>query len=149
MCDEIAYPYRETRRTSRKERRCSECLRPIDKGEQYIDVGAMWDHRWYSYDFCLFCQALREVLAEEWDECIPLGGLDDLIADCIDLEEADIPLLLTFFPNIRPESWWAEVVARQHRPFFPLSLEDVARQEREMAEQRRFEHMARTMGGEP
>lgn len=50
---------------ARKPHRCSECARPIEKGEQYVCTRGMWDGNISVYKRCAHCEVLREWLAAE------------------------------------------------------------------------------------
>lgn len=76
----IEYPqaYREKRRKSRKEHKCSECLGKITVGEIYLYISGIWDSEPASYKQCFDCESLiKEINStrKDYDEKVYLTGL--------------------------------------------------------------------------
>lgn len=61
-------------RTSRKTRKCCECLDVIKIGEKYERIVGYLDEL-QVFVTCLFCAAEYARLASEADYCVPKGGL--------------------------------------------------------------------------
>ena len=79
-CDDVSTIWNEKRVVARKEHVCYECGEKIEKGDEYVRIGSLFDGRWDTYKICEYCDhdwgVLRKLgycqlvggLAETWDE---------------------------------------------------------------------------------
>lgn len=67
--------YHAQRPLARKEYRCSECTRGIHQGERYERVDAVFEGRWSHYRTCVYCLAVRDLMACSDCFCWAHGGL--------------------------------------------------------------------------
>ena len=86
MCfiyDDYADVYDVTTPKARKEHKCTECNKPIEKGSVYHRVKMLFEGNWDVFKLCQFCQDLREAVykkerkegCDETESWIPLGCL--------------------------------------------------------------------------
>lgn len=61
-CDEFSIVLREEQRKARKEHKCMECFRTINKGEKYLNEGTLFDGRKSTHKTCSHCQVVRKWL---------------------------------------------------------------------------------------
>ena len=89
MCD-YDYPtvHQSKRIIARKDHNCDECARGIRKGERYEKVDALFDGKWEHYKTCVYCLAVRDLMADSMDcFCWHHEGLWENIADEFDYGE--------------------------------------------------------------
>ncbi|GAA6622864.1 hypothetical protein [Scytonema sp. NUACC26] len=82
MCDyEHPKVWNEVERVSRKQHKCSECDRQINKGTKYWYISGLWFDKWETYKMCIDCHKIHNKCREKMDCGAPMGGL---IQECID-----------------------------------------------------------------
>lgn len=66
--DDAATVYNDDIVVARKEHRCTECRKPIVKGEKYELAKGCWDGSWSTFKTCLLCVEIRNRFAcqEGW-----------------------------------------------------------------------------------
>jgi hypothetical protein len=84
MCCELPQCITEAKPVARKQHRCCECQRAIEKGEQYSRVSGIWDCQPARFKTCLDCKALRTEADENVqynDERTPFGYLHETLKE--------------------------------------------------------------------
>lgn len=75
MCDyEMPAVYAEEKRKARKEHKCFECRKIINKGDTYYHHSGCWDGSFSHYKYCERCNKDRHDLADD-DGCLPPFGM--------------------------------------------------------------------------
>ena len=79
MCDcESPQAFRQYMRVARKQHKCCECCKPIERGQQYEYTSGVWDGRGDSFKTCLSCVRIRaecEANGSRWEYyCTPCFG---------------------------------------------------------------------------
>lgn len=75
---ELATVFVEKMKTSRKERRCDECIRAIQKGERYMSIRGLQDGIWWTSQHCEHCAMVAAWLKEECGGYLTRGLEEDL-----------------------------------------------------------------------
>ena len=71
---------------ARREHKCCECDRVIERGEEHEHVRGLWEGYWESYRTCLGCMRLRDDLCRR-GYCF--GGLAQVVLDCLGVNIID------------------------------------------------------------
>lgn len=85
---DVAKVYRTSQPVARKQHKCYECGHPINQGECYYRVDALWDE-WTVLATCQRCQKRREAVhleelnrgCTEWEAWPPHGYLHEALGD--------------------------------------------------------------------
>jgi hypothetical protein len=76
--------YHEKIVKGRKDHRCYECSKTIEKGEYHHCIKGKWEGCFNEYRICLECEAILNEIKSFYENtciCLPFGSLSQLIRD--------------------------------------------------------------------
>ena len=80
-------------RKARKEHRCCECYRTIEKGEKYQYISGIWDGAPSSFKTCRQCAQIRD----DYGCCAYFGDLREYIWDSLGVDIVDGRVFVNVF----------------------------------------------------
>ena len=91
-CDDYDRPgfLRDELRVARKDHTCSECRKPIHKGDIYKHTSGVWDGRVAVYKWCDTCTTIYNLADGLSDDfCVIYGGLIECVEEGVLRYETD------------------------------------------------------------
>jgi hypothetical protein len=82
MCDYPAIHETKDIKAARKQHRCSECFKPIEKGQPYQQYDALYNGAWGHSKFCTACQeAWKAIWSIDDHLCVQIGEAWNTLCD--------------------------------------------------------------------